>query len=145
MGSTTNGTRRPGAAVAVGGFLAAALLAGCGDEADPAEAAAEYCSAVEDLRAEVTAFADAVASDATVGDLQEQRGLVAEAAEQVDEAAEGRDEAVAGAVEQAQERFAEAVGDIDDDTVLSEAVTAYEEAATAYQSDLGDIAVDAGC
>jgi hypothetical protein len=142
-----NGARGVGArtVVAVGVLVLAGALSSCGEDADPAEAGAEYCASIEALRTEVARFAEEVAADATVDELRAQREAITAAYDGVEEAAEGRDEAVADAVEEAQEQFADSVGEIEGDTVAGDAVGIYEEASTTYETQLQEIAADAAC
>ncbi len=124
-------------------------LAGCGgDESaqDTAQQAAdEYCSAIEQLRAQVEDFTASVSDNPSVGELRDQRDQVADAFAEVTQAAEGRDQAVADAVAEAQQNFRDALGDIDAETLLNDATDQYEQASADYEETLSGIEADAGC
>jgi hypothetical protein len=126
--------------------LAAALviLSGC-SEASTDEAAAGYCSAVEELRAELTAFGETVAGDASVEDAREQAEAVREAYADTREAAEDLGAAEEADVEQAQSDFQGAVDDIKDDLPLSGAAVQLRDAAATYQQQVAAVRGSAGC
>ena len=129
------------------GLIAAAglVLAGCSSDESPIEASERYCETLVGLDAELGAFRDLVAQDASVDELEAQRDAVRDAAEEVRNAAGDVDAAVAADVSDARSDFEDAVGDIPGDASATEALAVYSDAVEDYYSSVQATLDEVGC
>jgi hypothetical protein len=129
------------------GLIAAAglVLAGCSSDESPSEASERYCETLVGLDAELGAFRDLVAQDASVDELEAQRDAVRDAAEEVRNAAGDVDAAVAADVSDARSDFEDAVGDIPGDASATEALAVYSDAVEDYYSSVQATLDEVGC
>jgi hypothetical protein len=124
--------------------VALVILAGCSQDSTE-DAAASYCSEVEELRAELVSFSEAITGNGTVQDAREQAEAVRDAYTDAREAGKDLGSAAEGDVEQAQSAFQAAVDDIDDDLPLREAAVELRDAAASYEEQVAAVRGSVGC